>query len=1110
MSSAKQPDQPGHHPSALAGVRRPSARRGHGILFHLARIFLILVVLVAILLPAIWYLAPPFVLEQAQKWYAAQGKDYRLSLGGMNLQFWNGRIEFDRLLLEHPGVNGGKTELQRLVLDIDTGKVRQRVIDVTELELDGLHGSLHQTSAGLQIAGLTLAGGSGTAASADTISADPLDRQLRALPQIRVPRLVLNDIRVKYQTTQGPLQLVNINLDSLILSDFDSHDLKPLTLKAGLRVLALKVREPETVSLEQPLSLKLGLTFEDWLTQPRVRGDLTLGKLKIRAREQLLVSLDQLRLAGINLVPQAGLDADQSLGLLRLEGLTVSEAVPEEPTAAGTAAAPEPEVAATSDQAAAAQSVGQSTLATTNGHADEVSTTAAPDTGLLQTTTLRETPVVVTRALPELAEQPLLTLTSYQVQRLEYHNERISTGAQELDGLTLNSGIQEGYLKGALWLGPILAEPTATPAAEQSAAAADATGDITAEAARASEPEQAAISSDDGAVTNHGGETVGDSGASAASVDDSAVADTTVAGQSADSSSGDHSQTGKQDASRHLEFSMASFNASNIDLVWQQPGLDVAVHIDSSLVGQLDTETVNPLTLEGSLTVARLDVGQPLATPVSFEKPVQVQWQGEIRGWRRSPELAGDLTINNISVLVDRYLPVVVDQIQLQGIKANRQVQGLELLKINGAAVRELPKAGSGAVTGTTLIAVAGYSVPQIYFDGDSLTTGVQEFAGLQLRLERDANGNILMVPQRPDGQVVMAVAEPETKQQQLGLQFRIAGLHQQDGSKSLIFWNDRSVKPDVRTQLTLQSLSIGAVSNASLFAGPEDTAAPVSYSMQMAVDEFNSINLDGQMALIGGEPDGILKARVQQLNLVPFSPYVINAIGYRVKKGMLDLNVDMALERSQMKGMAKIRLQNSKFEPADERIIESVSKQISMPVETALSVLKDDNNNLKLELPLSGSINDPDVGLDDILQQISKTAVKTATVYYLKQLFQPYGTLISLASYAGDKLMAIRLDPVSFTAGSAELSDDHKAYLTRVADILKDKSDLELQACPFVTEEEARPLGDQWPDLASQRAIQIKAWLAGYKDDKGKSLSARVTLCDAQKGKKPEVQLGF
>jgi hypothetical protein len=220
-------------------------------------------------------------------------------------------------------------------------------------------------------------------------------------------------------------------------------------------------------------------------------------------------------------------------------------------------------------------------------------------------------------------------------------------------------------------------------------------------------------------------------------------------------------------------------------------------------------------------------------------------------------------------------------------------------------------------------------------------------------------------------------------------------------------------------------------------------------------------------------------------------------------------VDADITLHDGQLGGNTDILLKNSKLEPADEDTIDRVSKQIAMPLDTALSVLRDDNNNIKLEVPLSGDITDPDVGINDVINQISTKALKTATLYYLKQSLQPYGAFISLASFAGDQLFAVRLNDLEYVALATDLTDKQKEYLDTVGKMMSKKTDLELQVCPVVSNDEAKQWGDHWFNHAQKRSGAVKAYLANVKDKGGNVLSSRISLCEPQKGDKPLVILG-
>src|SRR5690606_36257737 len=139
--------------------------------------------------------------------------------------------------------------------------------------------------------------------------------------------------------------------------------------------------------------------------------------------------------------------------------------------------------------------------------------------------------------------------------------------------------------------------------------------------------------------------------------------------------------------------------------------------------------------------------------------------------------------------------------------------------------------------------------------------------------------------------------------------------------------------------------------------------------------------------------------------------------------------------------------LRNSRFVPVDEATIVRVSKQISMPVETALDLLRDDNGNIRLTIPVRGDLSNPDVGLGDITRQLSRLALQQGALYYLQQSLQPYSTMLSLASYAGDYLFAIRLDALGFADNRSDITEEHQQHLQKLIGVMRDKKRLEVQA---------------------------------------------------------------
>ena len=539
---------------------------------------------------------------------------------------------------------------------------------------------------------------------------------------------------------------------------------------------------------------------------------------------------------------------------------------------------------------------------------------------------------------------------------------------------------------------------------------------------------------------------------------------------------------------------------------------DERAQLDELMLGQLnwraseDDVSVKELSLEGfsgnlagfpELSLASFSTSEVRVKELSTQPSADIGRAGLETLRARHPE-AGVLQLGDLSVI---------------GVQASADTQNVSSLELNSLSVtppgEEVP-----------LASLAHYQITDINATPSSFSSGIHQFYGLVSNVTRLADGSIKGVPASEAEQESAPDSDPDTDadtapdagesgeaaNEPVPFRVQIAGIQlltEGDDIPATTFnWTDQAVTPTVNTSGKVLELTTGQIDTDQLESG-------VDLTLLLALDTYNRIRASGKMGVKGDYPEGQLEVDVEQLNLVDFNPYLVQAMGYRLKKGMLGVDSTISINNGQLGGNVLIKLQNSRFEPADEATIDRLSKQISMPVETALSVLKDDNNNIRLDVPLSGDITQPDVGINDVINQISRKALRTATLYYLKQSLVPYGQLISIASFAGDKLFAIRLNDLVYEPQQLELTEEHIKYLDTIAGMMSKKPELELQACPIAGKQEVEAWGDAWYSEVVKRGAAVKAYLAEKKDKNDKSLSGRVTVCAPQKGDIPEVILG-
>jgi hypothetical protein len=120
----------------------------------------------------------------------------------------------------------------------------------------------------------------------------------------------------------------------------------------------------------------------------------------------------------------------------------------------------------------------------------------------------------------------------------------------------------------------------------------------------------------------------------------------------------------------------------------------------------------------------------------------------------------------------------------------------------------------------------------------------------------------------------------------------------------------------------------------------------------------------------------------------------------------------------------------------------------LPMPLGNALDLLRDRNNTITLDLPVSGDLESPDFNVNDVLALAVSKGVKAGSLAFLTFMLQPYGAAITLAQFAGEAAMKVRLEPLAFAPGSTELTTELDDYLMKVARILENRPAVNLKVC--------------------------------------------------------------
>ncbi len=315
-------------------------------------------------------------------------------------------------------------------------------------------------------------------------------------------------------------------------------------------------------------------------------------------------------------------------------------------------------------------------------------------------------------------------------------------------------------------------------------------------------------------------------------------------------------------------------------------------------------------------------------------------------------------------------------------------------------------------------------------------------------------------------------------------------------GGNSRIEVDDRGVQPAFRQTLYIDSIELG-----DLDSSQPDQQSPLSLATRL--DEFSQLTAEGWVKPFARRPTLAMKGKLTALELPPVSPYASGTLGYYISSGQLNSELTMKMEQGVMDGETKLLISNLDLEAAKKGKKGGLDQHLDVPLETALSLLKDKQNNIKLNVPIKGDINKPEFNLNDVINKAIGNATRKVFMSYLKQTLQPFGTMLTLMEMGGKLAGGVRLDPVFHQAGTTQHETLGSDYFTALATLMNERPQLRLRLCSRATESDRQALAeialqqlrekskgkketlpmpqiadDALQQLATERATQIKAIL--------------------------------
>jgi uncharacterized protein involved in outer membrane biogenesis len=239
--------------------------------------------------------------------------------------------------------------------------------------------------------------------------------------------------------------------------------------------------------------------------------------------------------------------------------------------------------------------------------------------------------------------------------------------------------------------------------------------------------------------------------------------------------------------------------------------------------------------------------------------------------------------------------------------------------------------------------------------------------------------------------------------------------------------YTDHFVTPNYSADLSDLNGRLGAFTARSLLPGTAPQLA--DFELRGRAQETGVLEITGKVNPLAKPLALDLKAKVRDLELSPLSPYAIKYSGYGIERGKLSVDLAYLVKPDgELTASNRIVLNQLTF---GEKVPGSKG---SLPVKLAVALLADSHGVIDVDLPVGGSINDPQFSLGGVIwKAITNLIVKVVTA--------PFRLLASaFGGGSGDELSTVAFSPASTT-----LDAEAKMRLDQVAKALLERPTLGL-----------------------------------------------------------------
>ena len=230
----------------------------------------------------------------------------------------------------------------------------------------------------------------------------------------------------------------------------------------------------------------------------------------------------------------------------------------------------------------------------------------------------------------------------------------------------------------------------------------------------------------------------------------------------------------------------------------------------------------------------------------------------------------------------------------------------------------------------------------------------------------------------------------------------------------------DFSMQPDFATGIQDLHGTIEGLSS--------DPSSRADVSLKGRVDRYAPVDISGVINLLSATTYTDVRMKFRRLELTRMTPYSVRFAGYKIASGTLDADLHYKVDHGTLN--ADHTLVIDQLQLGDQVPSPHATK---LPLRLAVALLKDRDGVIRIGLPVTGSLNDPQFSLGPLIGKALLHVLEKAVAAPFAMLGRAFG--------GGPDM-----NRIDFAPGSAALLPVSQARLTALAKALAQRPQLQLQ----------------------------------------------------------------